>query len=39
MGKGSGGCLGEDGEDAGPNKPVDGDGCWKGVGEVGDAGR
>ena len=39
MGKGSIGCLGEGGEGTGPNKPVDGDGRWKGVGKVGDAGR
>ena len=35
MGKGSRGCLGEGGEGIGPNRLADGDGSWKGVGEVG----
>ena len=39
MGKGLGGCLGEGGECAEPNRPADGDNHWKGVGEVKDASR
>ena len=39
MGKGSGGCLSEGGEGAGPNRTIDGDDRWKGVGEVEDVGR
>ena len=35
MGKGLGGCLGEGEEDAGPNRSANGDGRWKGMGEVG----
>ena len=39
MGKGSGGCLGEGEEGAGPNRPTDGNGRWKGVGKVRDTGQ
>ena len=39
MGKGLGGCLGEGGEGVRPNRPTDGDGRWKGVGEVGGVGQ
>ena len=38
MGKGSGVWLSEEGKGAGPNRPVEGDSLWKGVGEVGHAG-
>ena len=38
MRKGWGVWLGEEGEDAGPNMPAEGDGRWKGVGKVGHAG-
>ena len=37
MDKGSGGCLCEGGEGAGPNRLTNGEGHWKEVGEVGDA--
>ena len=36
MGKWLRRCLGEGGEGAGPNMLADGNGSWKGVGEVGD---